>query len=306
MTEKVPDIAGGVPAGGTAGQALVKLDGTDYNYAWGSGAGVPTPASPGDNNKALVANGGSYTWQILGPAGGGAPSGGTANQVLKKNSGSNYDYSWGAVPGAAPVGGSTSQVLTKTSGSDYAYSWQTPNIPDWKRIYLRYGTGFYAAGGLTSEINNCFTGFFGGYPRALSFKVACTGIKSRNAANTTSFFLRLAYSGPLSTTLYSPNISIGLLPSKIETVGVVNYAYSLEFTVVLVYNYITSGTAGTWRYLLRLKGCPTSGGSPFTSETFVDLPYDILTGAGTLTGFDLSSPAGYEIDTGRIEAFTFV
>lgn len=45
MTEKVPAIAGGVPAGGTTGQVLAKVSNTDNDVGWAAGAGGLTHIS---------------------------------------------------------------------------------------------------------------------------------------------------------------------------------------------------------------------------------------------------------------------
>lgn len=190
MVEKVPTIAAGVPDGGTTGQVLAKASNTDSDVVWVPASGIATPANPGDNGKALVASGGTYSWQILGPAGGGVPTGGTANQVLKKNSGTNYDYSWGPAPGASPTGGTTGQVLTKTSGSDYAYNWQTPVVSDWTRIFVLSGTNWYNLGSLAA-LRTCFS-----YPdsdfQKMRFKIRWSGLYGRNTlANSTTMDLVL-------------------------------------------------------------------------------------------------------------------
>jgi hypothetical protein len=63
----------GVPAGGTTGQVLRKVDGTSFNTTWATLAGF-------------------------------APPGGTAGQVLKKIDGTDYNYSWQA-DNTGPGGG---------------------------------------------------------------------------------------------------------------------------------------------------------------------------------------------------------
>lgn len=80
----------GIPAGGSAGQMLVKASGTDYDAAWQN---VPTEL----------------------------PSGGDAGQVLTKTSGGN---AWQDVPAELPTGGTAGQVLTKTADGN---AWQ--NVP---------------------------------------------------------------------------------------------------------------------------------------------------------------------------------
>ena len=78
-----------VPAGGTAGYALVKNSNNDGDFVW-------KPAIPqgGTAGYALVKNSnadGDYTW---GPA---VPSGGTTGQALVKNSNANGDTTWATI-----------------------------------------------------------------------------------------------------------------------------------------------------------------------------------------------------------------
>lgn len=62
-----PAATNGIPTGGTAGQIIEKVDGTDYNVQW-------TDAPAASN---------------------GLPTGGTAGQVLKKVDATDYNVTWG-------------------------------------------------------------------------------------------------------------------------------------------------------------------------------------------------------------------
>lgn len=111
----------GVPTGGTAGQALVKTSGTDYDTEWAdAGSGVP---SGGTTGQALVKASnadGDVEWGNM-PIG--IPSGGGSTQVLSKNSGNNYDVGWKTVVGI-PSGGASDMALVKTTASDYSVGWR--------------------------------------------------------------------------------------------------------------------------------------------------------------------------------------
>ena len=77
---------GGVPNGGTTGQALIKNSNTDQDVKWG-GYAVPT--------------------------------GGSANQVLAKNSGANGDLKWANVSGGASTLGGLNNVMNYVDNAAY-------------------------------------------------------------------------------------------------------------------------------------------------------------------------------------------
>lgn len=79
----------GVPVGGTSGQALVKIDNTNYNTQWST----------------LI------------------PTGGATGESLIKLSNSNYDFGFETL---VPSGGSANQVLAKIDGTDYNTQWASP------------------------------------------------------------------------------------------------------------------------------------------------------------------------------------
>ena len=85
-----------IPTGGTAGQVLGKIDGTDYNVTWVNQTGG-------------------------GGEGGNVPAGGTTGQVLAKSTDADYQTEWINQTGGLPEGGTAGQVVTKTdSGAEWA------------------------------------------------------------------------------------------------------------------------------------------------------------------------------------------
>lgn len=117
--DKMPQIGGVdiVPSGGTAGQALVKDTGSDYDYSW----------------------------QDITPSGL-APAGGSSGQVLTKDTGTDYDYSWQDSTGS-DFGSehqedekTTSQSTSSTSFQQY-FQMTTPSVPAGKYRFAFYATG---------------------------------------------------------------------------------------------------------------------------------------------------------------------
>ncbi len=95
LNDKFAD-AHSIPAGGTAGQVLGKIDGTDYNVTW-----VDQTGGSGE--------------------GGNVPAGGTTGQVLAKSTDADYQTEWVNQTGGLPEGGTVGQVVTKTdSGTEWA------------------------------------------------------------------------------------------------------------------------------------------------------------------------------------------
>lgn len=107
-----------IPIGGTEGQALVKVDGTDYNVEWADVIvdwtdiiNKPASLDPFDETKYAEAvhthtkseitdfNDNDYV-----AAGQGVPTGGTANQVLAKIDGTDYNTEWQDVAASGPEG----------------------------------------------------------------------------------------------------------------------------------------------------------------------------------------------------------
>lgn len=77
-----------IPSGGTTGQALTKIDGTDYNVQWQtiSGSGAVDSVDGKTGNVTVL------------------PTGGTADQVLAKVDGTNYNVYWKTVSGGGGSG----------------------------------------------------------------------------------------------------------------------------------------------------------------------------------------------------------
>ena len=95
LDDKFADVHS-IPAGGTAGQVLGKIDGTDYNVTWVNQTGG-------------------------GGEGGNVPAGGTTGQVLAKSTDADYQTEWVNQTGGLPEGGTVGQVVTKTdSGAEWA------------------------------------------------------------------------------------------------------------------------------------------------------------------------------------------
>lgn len=122
----------GLPAGGTAGQVLTKVDGEDYNAAWtdvedsrelwrpdvSSDGTLSWTRSSEESAPASVNIKGEQGAQgpqgiqgpqgvqgIQGPAGVGVPAGGTAGQVLAKVDGTDYNTTWVNQSGGGGGGG---------------------------------------------------------------------------------------------------------------------------------------------------------------------------------------------------------
>lgn len=88
-----------IPAGGTAGQVLGKVDGTDYNVHWVDQTGGGTPGPEGPQGP-------------KGDPGPGVAAGGTAGQVLSKVDSTDYNTQWvdppsGSDPDAIKKDGTT-------------------------------------------------------------------------------------------------------------------------------------------------------------------------------------------------------
>ena len=98
-----------IPAGGTAGQVLGKVDGTDYNVQWvdqTGGGGTPGPEGPQGPEGPEGPQG------PKGDPGPGVAAGGTAGQLLSKVDGTDYNTQWidppsGSDPDAIKKDGTT-------------------------------------------------------------------------------------------------------------------------------------------------------------------------------------------------------
>jgi hypothetical protein len=141
----------GVPAGGTAGQFLTKINSTNYNTDWTTvnlsqyavkannlsdlasapdartnlGLGTMATATAANYSTTAAAN------LLYAPIAAGQPISGTVGQVLTKNSGTNYDSSWATlIPGDRYLTSSTTSLTidnankTLTVGTGLSYTSQ--------------------------------------------------------------------------------------------------------------------------------------------------------------------------------------
>ena len=120
-----------LPAGGTAGQVLSKIDGTDYNVEWTTVSGGGGATTWGSITGALSAQTDLQT--ALDGKASISHSHVIADITDFTDNSSNWDiaFSWGDHAGlyvpiaqAIPPGGTEGQVLKKDSNSDYDFSWQ--------------------------------------------------------------------------------------------------------------------------------------------------------------------------------------
>ena len=135
----------GVPVGGTAGQFLTKINGTDYNTDWTTvnlsayavkannlsdltsastarsnlGLGTMATATAADYSTTTVANGLYY------PLTGNPSSFLTSSALTGYATQSFVASNYAPIAAGLPTGGTVGQVLTKNSGTDYDDSWQT-------------------------------------------------------------------------------------------------------------------------------------------------------------------------------------
>jgi hypothetical protein len=134
----VPGAAGpqgpagqGVPAGGTAGQYLQKIDGTNYNTDWvtlnlssylTTASAAATYQTLAGMSSYLTTSAAASTYYPLS----GNPSGFLTSSALTGYATQSW-VSAGFAPlaRAVPSAGTTGQVLTKNSGTDYDASWAT-------------------------------------------------------------------------------------------------------------------------------------------------------------------------------------
>lgn len=94
----------GVPTGGTAGQYLTKVNGTDYNTQWSTlslPSGIVTTSDTGTVTSTMIADG----------------------TIVNADINASAEISATKVQGTLPTGGTTNQVLAKSSGTNYATTW---------------------------------------------------------------------------------------------------------------------------------------------------------------------------------------
>lgn len=105
-----------IPAGGSSGQVLAKVDGTNYNVTWvdqqGGGSGGDVPAGGTTGQVLAKSTDADYQTQWVNQPEG-LPAGGTEGQVVTKTV---DGAEWANAPSGLPAGGTTGQVVTKTAG----------------------------------------------------------------------------------------------------------------------------------------------------------------------------------------------
>jgi hypothetical protein len=138
----------GVVAGGTTGQVLAKINGTDFNTHW-----VDLPSLTGYATESWVLARGYITSSALSPYITSAAAASTyltitnAASTYATNAAlssyltvaaasstyltiSNAATTYAPIAAKVPTGGSTGQVLAKSSGANYATTWETPAVGD--------------------------------------------------------------------------------------------------------------------------------------------------------------------------------
>jgi hypothetical protein len=121
----------GVPAGGTAGQYLQKIDGTNYNTDWvtlnlsgylTTSAAAATYQTLAGMSSYLTTSAAASTYYPLS----GNPSGFLTSSALTGYATQSYVASnYAPIAAGQPTAGTVGQVLTKNSGTNYDSSWQT-------------------------------------------------------------------------------------------------------------------------------------------------------------------------------------
>lgn len=112
-----------IPAGGSSGQVLAKVDGTNYNVTWvdqqGVGSGGDVPAGGTTGQVLAKSTDADYQTEWVNQPEG-LPAGGTTGQVVTKTA---DGAEWADAPSGLPTGGTTGQVLAKATNSDYQTEW---------------------------------------------------------------------------------------------------------------------------------------------------------------------------------------
>lgn len=111
------NVSGALPAGGTAGQILIKQSSAEGDATWNP---IPTELpSGGSNGQVLTKTTNGVAWDDADAL----PTGGTQGQVLTKLSSTDGDADWEDID-ALPTGGTQGQVLTKQSSTDGDADWE--------------------------------------------------------------------------------------------------------------------------------------------------------------------------------------
>lgn len=151
LDDKFADVHS-IPAGGTAGQVLGKIDGTDYNVTWvnqtgGGGEGGNVPAGGTTGQVLAKATDTDYQTEWINQTGG-LPEGGTAGQVVTKTA---DGAEWADVPTEIPAGGTVGQVLTKAAGG---VEWQTPTQGGFVKVHSNSEFDIYKSGNIIEIYTN--------------------------------------------------------------------------------------------------------------------------------------------------------
>lgn len=134
----------GVPTGGTTGQALVKVNGTDYNTAWATIPAGPTgatgPAGPTGPTGSTGVTGSTGTTGATGPTGAAGATGSAGatgatgpqgapgtNGTNGTNGATGSTGATGAAGVGVPTGGTIGQVLAKINSTNFNTQWVTPS-----------------------------------------------------------------------------------------------------------------------------------------------------------------------------------
>lgn len=127
----VPGLGTQIPAGGTAGQVLVKGGTEDYSLKWATIKGVPSGGTEGQVLAKASNDSYALTWKTISQTNY-IPAGGSNGQLLAKNGSTDYALKWiDASEGTnyIPSGGSDGQFLAKSGTTSYALKWVANPIP---------------------------------------------------------------------------------------------------------------------------------------------------------------------------------
>lgn len=141
-----------IPAGGTAGQVLGKIDGTDYNVTWvnqtgGGGEGGNVPAGGTTGQVLAKSTDADYQTEWVNQTGG-LPEGGTAGQVVTKTGDGAV---WADVPTEIPAGGTVGQVLTKV---DNGVEWSNITDNGFQKVYENDQISIFRSGQIIEIYSN--------------------------------------------------------------------------------------------------------------------------------------------------------
>lgn len=151
LDDKFADVHS-IPAGGTAGQVLGKIDGTDYNVTWvnqtgGGGDGGNVPAGGTTGQVLAKSTDADYQTEWVNQTGG-LPEGGTVGQVVTKTA---DGAEWAGVPTEIPTGGTVGQVLTKAAEG---VEWKNTANSGFVKVHSNNEVDIYKSGNLIEIYTN--------------------------------------------------------------------------------------------------------------------------------------------------------